>query len=108
MIRLWLRASERARGLWFREPREVVASEWKAGSDGRLPGSLRGYTYDPNSAIDAGAVDTRHETRERIFIRHVSHNAVDTVHAATRQGGMTFGLFTFTHWVRVGAGKYPY
>ena len=43
---------------------------------------------DPNSAIDAGAVDTRREIRERIFIRHVSCNEVDAVHTTTRQGGM--------------------
>ena len=46
----------------------------------------------PNSAIDVGVLDTRHETCERIFIRHVSHNAVDTVQTAASQGGMNFGL----------------
>ena len=40
----------------------------------------------PNSAIDVGAVDTRREIRERIFIRHVSHNVVDAVHTATPPG----------------------
>ena len=42
----------------------------------------------PNSAIDVGAVDTRREIRERIFIRHVSRNVVDVVHTATHLGGM--------------------
>jgi len=45
-------------------------------------------SMDPNSAIDVGAVDTRREIHERIFIRHVSHNVVDAVHTTTRQGGM--------------------
>ena len=44
--------------------------------------------YTPNSAIDVGAVDTRREIRERIFIRQVSRNVIDAVHTATCQRGM--------------------
>lgn len=50
-----------------------------------------------NAAIDAGAVDTWHETRERSLIRQVYRKTVDIVHTASRQAGMNYGLFRFTH-----------
>ena len=56
---------------------------------------VKNYTvhYPPNSAIDVGAVDTRREIRERIFIRQVSHNEADAVHTTTRQGGMIWAFY---------------
>ena len=51
----------------------------------------------PRSAIDVGAVDARHGIRWRICIRQVFHNAADTVHTVTRQGGAYCGYSGLTH-----------